>query len=139
MHIFLRCHQSRRRSFCGTKTFRVKMAIYTYFRSYLAMPKNFGQSYMKKFDINENLIGDGMGCKISRQSLKNQALETPSYLKMSPTCHNFSSQAVTGHKKSFDLIFVSVFFLFIFHNFFQVFSGFVKFLFSFVCFFRNKI
>ena len=38
------------------------------------MPKNFGQSYMKKFDINENLIGDGMGM----QNFKTIAQESSS-------------------------------------------------------------
>ena len=42
MHSLLGVDQSPSRDFCGTKTFWVKMDIFTYFGSYLAMPKNFG-------------------------------------------------------------------------------------------------
>ena len=57
------------------------------------------------------------------QSVKNQALETHSYLKMSPKCQNPLSMSVTSHEKSYVLIwFLFPFFLylllFIFFGFF---------------------
>ena len=45
-----------RRSFCGTKKFRHKLAIFTYAESFLAVPKNFRQCSIKMiFNIVKNL------------------------------------------------------------------------------------
>ena len=68
------------------------------------MPKDFGQRCIKVFNIAKNLIGKGKKRKISKQLVQNQDLETLSYLKMLPKCHNLSFMAVTGHEISFVLL-----------------------------------
>ena len=87
------------------------MTILTYFRSYLAMSKHFGQSYMKKFDIAENLIDEGM--LIAQESSSGDTFIFENVTKM-PKDFVYGSNRP---EKSFDLIFASVF-LFIFLDFF---------------------
>lgn len=50
------------------------MALLHSFGSNLAMSKDFGNCYMKNFDIAKNVKGERM------QSVKNQVLETRRYL-----------------------------------------------------------
>ena len=52
--------QSPKMSLLKKKKIRVKMTIFAYIGSYLAMPKIFGQYFMKNFDITKNIIGKGM-------------------------------------------------------------------------------
>lgn len=55
-------------------TFFALMALLHSFGSNLAMSKDFGNCYMKNFDIARNVKGERM------QSVRNQALETHRYL-----------------------------------------------------------
>ena len=42
------------------KKFWVKLVVFIYFGSYLAMPKDFGHCCMRNFDIARSLIREGM-------------------------------------------------------------------------------
>ena len=60
LHNLLGFGQSPRKSFCGTRKFRVKMAIFYVFWVIFINPKNLGQCEMKKYDIDKIPIGEGM-------------------------------------------------------------------------------
>lgn len=60
MHNLWELGQTPRRRFCRTKKLQVKIAIFTYFESYLMMPKDLGQCYIKIFDIAKKPISAGM-------------------------------------------------------------------------------
>ena len=65
-------------SYVAKKIFRVKVAVFTDFGSYLTMPTNFGHWKIENFGWS----------KISETSVQKQTIYTPSHLKLSSKCLN---------------------------------------------------
>ena len=83
--------QSPRRIFCGTKRFRVKMMIFTYFGSNVNIAKSLISEAGAESQSNRSII------KLWRTPSPSSPI--PPYLKMLPKCHSYPkyhlSMAVT--------------------------------------------